>query len=112
MIAFTTHHFCFCLLLLQVFIRHNSAPNMTTLHQYHIVGRRQPTEADPNPQIYRMRLFAPSEVVAKSRFWYVHCLHAQYRCGYSFFALLSTDAQVLLASAARKSLTSRIFCCA
>jgi len=29
-----------------------------------------PTEADPNPKIYRMRIFALNEVVAKSRFWY------------------------------------------
>eukprot|EP00441_Pelagodinium_beii_P047488 CAMPEP_0197623480 /NCGR_PEP_ID=MMETSP1338-20131121/3477_1 /TAXON_ID=43686 ORGANISM="Pelagodinium beii, Strain RCC1491" /NCGR_SAMPLE_ID=MMETSP1338 /ASSEMBLY_ACC=CAM_ASM_000754 /LENGTH=190 /DNA_ID=CAMNT_0043193463 /DNA_START=33 /DNA_END=605 /DNA_ORIENTATION=- len=40
------------------------------LHQYQVVGRRQPTEADPVPQIYRMRLFAKNEVMAKSRFWY------------------------------------------
>lgn len=25
---------------------------------------------DPTPKLYRMRLFAPNEVVAKSRFWY------------------------------------------
>ena len=29
-----------------------------------------PTDADPTPKIYRMRIFAPNEVVAKSRFWY------------------------------------------
>jgi len=29
-----------------------------------------PTETDPNPKIYRMRIFALNEVVAKSRFWY------------------------------------------
>lgn len=40
------------------------------LHLYHVVGRRSPTEANPQPQIYRMRIFAPNEVVAKSRFWY------------------------------------------
>jgi large subunit ribosomal protein L18Ae len=40
------------------------------LRQYQIVGRRQPTESNPHPQIYRMRVFAKNEVVAKSRFWY------------------------------------------
>ena len=45
------------------------------LNEYHIVGRRVPTEADPSPQLYRMRIFAPNEVVAKSRFWWVqHCV--------------------------------------
>jgi hypothetical protein len=40
------------------------------LQEYQIVGRHLPTESDPNPKIYRMRIFAPNEVVAKSRFWY------------------------------------------
>ena len=35
-----------------------------------VVGRRLPTQVDPTPKLYRMRLFAPNEVVAKSRFWY------------------------------------------
>ena len=38
--------------------------------EYHVVGRKAPTEAEPSPPIYRMRLFAPNEVVAKSRYWY------------------------------------------
>merc|ERR1712093_23363 len=41
-----------------------------TLKEYQVVGRRRPTENMPKPQIYRMRLFAKDEVVAKSRFWY------------------------------------------
>lgn len=40
------------------------------LRQYQIVGRRLPTESNPHPQIFRMRVFAKNEVVAKSRFWY------------------------------------------
>mmetsp|Transcript_13407 Transcript_13407/g.36754 ORF Transcript_13407/g.36754 Transcript_13407/m.36754 type:complete len:191 (+) Transcript_13407:45-617(+) len=40
------------------------------LNQYQVTGRSVPTKADPCPQIYRMRLFAPNEVLAKSRFWY------------------------------------------
>lgn len=38
--------------------------------EYSVVGRKLPTEADPSPKLYRMRIFAPNEVVAKSRFWY------------------------------------------
>ena len=40
------------------------------LQEYQVVGRHLPTESDPTPKIYRMRIFAPNEVVAKSRFWY------------------------------------------
>lgn len=29
-----------------------------------------PTESNPTPSLYRMRIFAPNEVVAKSRYWY------------------------------------------
>jgi len=41
-----------------------------TVSEYQVVGRHLPTEAEPNPKIYRMRIFALNEVVAKSRFWY------------------------------------------
>lgn len=40
------------------------------IHYYHVVGRRLPTENDPEPEIFRMRLFAPNPVTAKSRYWY------------------------------------------
>mmetsp|Transcript_20103 Transcript_20103/g.17803 ORF Transcript_20103/g.17803 Transcript_20103/m.17803 type:complete len:176 (-) Transcript_20103:3-530(-) len=40
------------------------------LHQYQVVGRRSPSKTIPHPAIFRMKLFAPNEVVAKSRFWY------------------------------------------
>lgn len=44
------------------------------LRQYQVVGRRRPTEREIEeerlPQIFRMRIFAPNAVVAKSRFWY------------------------------------------
>ncbi|KAF5318687.1 hypothetical protein D9619_010651 [Psilocybe cf. subviscida] len=43
---------------------------MTSFTEYQVVGRHLPTESDPTPKIYRMRIFAPNEVVAKSRFWY------------------------------------------
>lgn len=38
-----------------------------TLHPFAL---SQPTEVDPTPKIYRMRLFAKSKVTAQSRFWY------------------------------------------
>lgn len=40
------------------------------MRQYQVVGRKAPSETDPNPAVYRMKLFAPNEVIAKSRFWY------------------------------------------
>merc|ERR1711862_945197 len=33
-------------------------------------GRAAPTPKNPTPKIYRMRLFARNQVLAKSRFWY------------------------------------------
>jgi large subunit ribosomal protein L18Ae len=35
-----------------------------------VVGRKLPSEQDRTPKLYRMRIFAPNDVVAKSRFWY------------------------------------------
>ncbi|KAI8589249.1 60S ribosomal protein L20 [Geranomyces variabilis] len=43
---------------------------MSRLNEYQVIGRRSPTEKEPVPKLFRMRLFAPNEVVAKSRFWY------------------------------------------
>ena len=40
------------------------------LLEYQVVGRHLPSEANPTPKLYRMRIFAPNDVVAKSRFWY------------------------------------------
>merc|ERR1719161_52563 len=46
-------------------------PSLTArMHQYQIVGRAAPTPKNPQPKIYRMRLFAKNKVLAKSRFWY------------------------------------------
>jgi len=47
---------------------------------FQVVGRKAPTETEPAPPAYRMKLFAPNEVIAKSRFWYF--LH-QVGCPYS-----------------------------
>ncbi|MCO5553564.1 hypothetical protein L7F22_007087 [Adiantum nelumboides] len=38
--------------------------------EYMVIGRHLPTEREPTPKLYRMRIFAPNETVAKSRFWY------------------------------------------
>ena len=40
------------------------------LNEYQVIGRHLPTETQPTPKLYRMRIFAPNTVVAKSRFWY------------------------------------------
>lgn len=40
-------------------------------HQYEVTGRHKPNKVTgPNPPIYRMLIFAPNTVVARSRFWY------------------------------------------
>lgn len=41
-----------------------------TVHEYQVIGRRKPTPTQVRPPIYRMRIFAPNDVIAKSRFWY------------------------------------------
>lgn len=43
---------------------------MPRLNEYQIIGRRLPTENVPEPKLFRMRIFAPNTVVAKSRYWY------------------------------------------
>ena len=40
------------------------------LREYMVVGRKLPSDKDPNPPLYRMRIFAPNNVTAKSRYWY------------------------------------------
>merc|ERR1712037_914739 len=41
-----------------------------TLREFRVIGRKLPTKDEPETPLYRMRLFAPDQVVAKSRFWY------------------------------------------
>ncbi len=43
---------------------------MSRLSEYEVIGRRLPTENVPEPKLYRMTIFAPNTVVAKSRYWY------------------------------------------
>ncbi|KAJ3627646.1 hypothetical protein MTP99_015008 [Tenebrio molitor] len=40
------------------------------LKEYEVIGRKLPTEKESNTPLYRMRIFAPDPIVAKSRFWY------------------------------------------
>jgi large subunit ribosomal protein L18Ae len=40
------------------------------VHQFLVVGRGHPTEKNPNPTIFKMRIFANDQVRAKSKFWY------------------------------------------
>jgi hypothetical protein len=40
------------------------------LKEYQVIGRHLPTDTNPSPALYRMRIFALNEVVAKSRYWY------------------------------------------
>ena len=43
---------------------------MTRIFEYLVIGRHLPSEKEPSPTLYRMRIFAPNETFAKSRFWY------------------------------------------
>ncbi|GAA95901.1 uncharacterized protein L969DRAFT_95394 [Mixia osmundae IAM 14324] len=43
---------------------------MGRLSEYQVVGRKLPSADAAEPKLYRMRIFAPNEVVARSRFWY------------------------------------------
>ena len=39
------------------------------LKEYNIIGRMIPTEDQPNPPLYKLRIFAHDDVTAKSRYW-------------------------------------------
>lgn len=40
------------------------------IHHYEIVGRAAPTQKNPVPKIFKMKLFAKNAVIARSKFWY------------------------------------------
>ena len=46
------------------------ASSVKTVKQYYVVGRALPTEKVPEPELYRMRVFAKDAVRARSKFWY------------------------------------------
>ena len=48
-----------------------TAQGLYRFHQYQVVGRHLPSDKDPEPTIYRMKLWATDPVRAKSKFWYV-----------------------------------------
>ena len=39
------------------------------LKHFQVIGRETPTQKSPNPTVFRIQVFAPNHVVAKSRFW-------------------------------------------
>merc|ERR1712165_464223 len=51
-------------------VEQNKMKGLGELKEFKIIGRRVPTEKDTKPPIFRMRIFAPDVVAAKSRFWY------------------------------------------
>lgn len=40
------------------------------IRQFYIVGRALPSDSNPNPTLYRMRIFERDPVLARSKFWY------------------------------------------
>nr|CAD7411667.1 unnamed protein product [Timema poppensis] len=40
------------------------------LKEFEVIGRKLPTEREKDTPLYKMRIFAPDPIVAKSRFWY------------------------------------------
>jgi len=63
---------CRSMVSIGCFLTHfpNICVYMCTQRQYEIIGRPRPTPKNKNPIIYRMKIFAPNKVVARSRFWY------------------------------------------
>jgi len=40
------------------------------LNQYYIIGREWPNDHKKEPELFFMKIYAPNNIVAKSRFWY------------------------------------------
>jgi large subunit ribosomal protein L18Ae len=40
------------------------------VRQFYVVGRALPSEENPTPELYRMRVFGRDAVLARSKFWY------------------------------------------
>jgi large subunit ribosomal protein L18Ae len=51
-------------------VKRQPESNIPTIHQYLVVGRHVPSESNPNPKIYKMRIFSNNGTTAKSKFWY------------------------------------------
>lgn len=57
--------------LTPLFPTHHFTPQgIYKFHQYQVVGRHTPTAADPEPPLFRMKLWAQDAVKARSKFWY------------------------------------------
>merc|ERR1712127_284498 len=50
--------------------RRGSMVKKTEMRTFQVIGRGQAISKNSVPQLFRMKLFAQNEVVAKSRFWY------------------------------------------
>jgi large subunit ribosomal protein L18Ae len=46
------------------------ADSQKRVRQFYVVGRALPSEKIPEPECYRMRVFAKDQVRARSKFWY------------------------------------------
>jgi hypothetical protein len=57
-------------LRIMLFCRNTHSSYNPQMHEYQVIGRKLPTAKETQPKLYRMRLFAPNAIVAKSRFWY------------------------------------------
>jgi large subunit ribosomal protein L18Ae len=51
-------------------VKANPNTTVNNVHQFLVVGRSHPSQENPNPKIFKMRIFANDEVRAKSKFWY------------------------------------------
>ena len=51
-------------------VKANPINTNNNVHQYLVVGRSHATQENPNPKIFKMRIFADDHVRAKSKFWY------------------------------------------
>jgi large subunit ribosomal protein L18Ae len=50
--------------------RPSFTPAAMVMRQYQVAGRRAPKDKLDHPTIFRMNVFAPNGIVARSRFWY------------------------------------------
>lgn len=53
----------YCQLLIYIFY-------ILQLKEFEVIGRKLPTGREKVTPLYKMRIFAPDAIVAKSRFWY------------------------------------------
>jgi large subunit ribosomal protein L18Ae len=49
-------------------VKANPNTTVNNVHQFLVVGRSHPSQENPNPKIFKMRIFANDEVRAKSKF--------------------------------------------